>query len=221
MLIYQCMFASIFLGSTCAYACSVHSEMCIHVRTCTYIMYIHYVHHVHVHEIREMSCWNLHVQVYISQSDISEQSTQLSNWRQRKFRTLCCPAYPSPQSQRSTPPANSARWPTMLIDHTSISTVHYLIFFACPISHLLSICGCVHIFYPVMVTSFKDLKKHKHLFVTIPPILHRVIGPYPMLHVHVHKLTNTLHVFMVYVTTVLLFTWLDLACTLICISCLP
>ena len=26
----------------------------------------------------------------------------------------------------------------------------------------------------VMVTSFKDLKKHKNLFITIPPILHRV-----------------------------------------------
>ena len=30
-----------------------------------------------------------------------------------------------------------------------------------------------HVF-AVMVTSFKDLKRHKHLFVTIPPILHRV-----------------------------------------------
>ena len=30
-----------------------------------------------------------------------------------------------------------------------------------------------HVF-AVMVTSFKDLKRHKHLFVTIPTILHRV-----------------------------------------------
>ena len=34
---------------------------------------------------------------------------------------------------------------------------------------------CDILFHTVMVTSFKDLKKHKQMFSTIPEILHKVI----------------------------------------------
>ena len=52
-----------------------------------------------------------------------------------------------------------------------------------------------------MVTSFKDLKKHKHVFVTIPPILHRV-GVYMYIYIHA-MMYILMYTFLFYVVSVL------------------